>query len=216
MDPLHLSIALGPLAVYFLVLGLLNLTPRPFLTTGGRDWGALGVGLSGLIVAGPMELFFPEGSASVLGPFVWLMLLALYLLTVLLIVLLARPRLVIYNISVEEFHRVLETALPNIDPDARLAADTLVLPNLGVQAYLEPFGSLRNLQIIASGPRQNYNGWRDFEIQLAAALREVRVPSNPYGVTQLLFSGLMIAAILYYMVGQQQEVAQSLKQMLRW
>ena len=61
VDALHLSIALGPLAVYLLLLGFVNLSTRPFVTTGARDVGALGLAIAGLIVAGPMELFLPVG-----------------------------------------------------------------------------------------------------------------------------------------------------------
>ena len=78
MDPLHTVIAIGPLGVYLLLIGLLNLGRRPFVTTGGRDLAALGVGISGLMIAGPMELFMPEAPARHFGGFVWLLLIALY------------------------------------------------------------------------------------------------------------------------------------------
>ena len=64
MDPLHFCIGVAPLAVYLLLIGLLNLSNKPFVTTGARDAAALGIGVSGLVIAGPMELFFPEGAAS--------------------------------------------------------------------------------------------------------------------------------------------------------
>jgi hypothetical protein len=60
MDPLHVAIALGPLATYLLVLGVLNLSSRPLLTTGGRDAAALAMAIAGLMVVGPMELFLVE------------------------------------------------------------------------------------------------------------------------------------------------------------
>lgn len=214
-DPLHLAIALGPLAVYFLVLGCFNLLRRPFLTTGARDWLALGVAVSGLVIAGPMELFFPEGAAALWGSVVWLLMLSLYFLGLLLLALLARPRLVIYNMTSEELRDVLTAALPAIDRDARFDVDTLVLPNLGVQAHIEPFSSLRNVQLIASGPRQNLNGWFQLGTRLRTALREVRVPPNPYGVTLLMFSLFMLGSIVFYVLRDQQAVAQSLADMLR-
>ena len=216
MDTLHLSIALGPLAIYFLVLGLLNLTPRPFLTTGARDWAVLGLAVSGFVVAGPMELFFPEYAVGTFGTFVWALLLALYGLAVLLCCLLSRPRLVIYNMTVEELRAVIDHILPKVDAQAHWAGDNLVLPTLGVQAYLEPFAALRNVQLVSSGPRQNYMGWRQFELELALALRGVRVPPNAYGITQLLFAGVIFLTVLIWMANDQQSVAQSLREMLRW
>ena len=216
MDALHLSIALAPLTIYFLVLGLLNLAPRPFLTTGARDWAALGLAVSGLVVAGPMELFFPERAAGTFGTFVWVMLIALYGLGVLLACLLSRPRLVIYNQTVAELRQVLEPLLARLDGDARWAGDNLLLPNLGVQAYLEPFPALKNVQIVASGPRQNYLGWRELEIQLALALREFRVAPNPYGTFQLVVAATLMVAVLVRFATNQQSVAQLLQDMLRW
>ena len=97
MDPLHLCIALGPVIAYLMLLGLINSRRRPFLTTGARDLSALGIGVSGLVIAGPMELFLPELATNQFGAYVWVMMLALYGLCWTLIVLLGRPRLVVYN-----------------------------------------------------------------------------------------------------------------------
>src|SRR5690606_15633681 len=126
MDPLHLTIALVPLAVYLLVLGIINLGRRPFLTTGGRDGMALALGLAGLVIAGPMELFLPEKAAQTFGPFVWLLMIGLYVLTCTLLVLMARPRLVIYNITPTELRPILEQVAKQLDAQASWADDTFV------------------------------------------------------------------------------------------
>ena len=115
-DPLHVCIALGPLAVYLFLLGLINLSRRPFLTTGARDAAALGVGISGFVVVGPMELFLPGAAANRFGGYVWLLLLAFYALCLTLWVLLLRPRLVIYNATAEQ----LRPVLAGVDPAQRM------------------------------------------------------------------------------------------------
>ena len=74
-DHVHQIVALGPLAMYLLVLGILNLSRRPFVTTGARDTAALGIGLSGLVLAGPMELFMPEQAAAKWPGTVWVLLI---------------------------------------------------------------------------------------------------------------------------------------------
>ena len=48
MDPLHFCIAIAPLAVYLLLLGVMNLRGRPFVTTGARDAAALALAWSDL------------------------------------------------------------------------------------------------------------------------------------------------------------------------
>lgn len=216
MDPLHLSIALGPLAVYFLVLGLINISPRPFVTTGGRDFAALALAISGLVAAGPMELFFPERSAATFGWYVWVMLLALYFLIVVLICLTLRPRLVIYNITADELRELLNHSMLELDAQASWTGDTLMLPNLGVQAHLEPFSSVRNVQLVASGPRQSQSGWKRLELQTALLTRNVRMPRNVYGFSQLAFAALMLGTIVLYLARRPDTVAQSLEEMLRW
>ena len=84
VDPLRLAIAVVPVAAYVLVLGLLNLRRRPFLTSGGCDLTALGIALSGLMFVGPMELLRPESATRSFGNYVWLFLLLFYWLWLLL------------------------------------------------------------------------------------------------------------------------------------
>lgn len=215
MDPLHLCIALGPLAVYLLLLGALNLTTRPFLTTGARDTGALGLAISGFIVAGPMELFMPEAAVARFGGFVWFLLIAFYGLCLTLLILLLRPRLVIYNITAEQLRPILANVVKQVDENARWAGESLVLPRLGVQLYVEPFASMRNVQLIASGPKQNYQGWRALELALSTPLRETKSPQNRYGYSMVFFGLLMVAVVTFQILTDDLSVAQMLREMLR-
>ena len=220
VDPLHLSIALGPLAVYLLLLGLLNLSARPFLTTGDRDTAALGLAVSRFVVAGPMELFFPEAAATKLaelgiGGFVWLVLLGFYGLCLLLLVLALRPRIVIYNVTVDQLRPILAEVVAGLDPDARWAGDSLTLPRWHVQLHIEPFVAMRNVQLVSAGPRQSYGGWRRLEDALAQALRETKGQANPYGFSLILFGLLMVALVTYGVVSDTQTVEHALREMLR-
>lgn len=215
MDVLHLLIAFAPLAVYLLVMGMLNLSSRPFLMTGGRDLAALGVAISGFVVAGPMELFLPLQAASRFGGYVWLLLLGLYALVVMLMVLLSRPRLVIYNITADQLRPILGSTVSELDPDARWAGDNLALPNLGVQLHVEGFPLMRNIQLLASGSEQSYGGWRRLEVALGKALYQEQGTPNPYGLT-LMLCGVLIAGLVgFWVVTDQQAVAQALRNMLR-
>jgi hypothetical protein len=215
MDPLHLCIALGPLAAYLLLLGMLNLSRRPFLTTGARDTAALGLAIMGFVVAGPMELFLPEAAATRFGGVIWVLLLAFYLLCLTLVVLLMRPRVVIYNISADQLRPILAGVVTDLDADARWAGESLVLPRLGIQLYVEPFVAMRNIQLVSSGPRQSYQGWRQLEIALARAVREVRGQRNRYGFSLVFFGLVLVGLITFRVLGQSQDVAQALIEMLR-
>jgi hypothetical protein len=215
VDPLHFTIALGPLAVYLLLLGTLNLSRRPFLTTGPRDISALGLAISGFVVAGPMELFLPEKAAVHFGGFIWVLLLGFYVLCLTLLVLLLRPRIIIYNVTADQLRPILADVVSELDPDARWAGESLILPRLSVQLHVEPFVAMRNVQLVSSGPRQSYVGWRRLENALAQALRETKSTPSPYGFSLIFFGLLMVGLITYCVVNDSQAVAQALREMLR-
>jgi hypothetical protein len=189
MDPLHLCIAIGPLAAYLVMLGLVNLSRRPRTASGTLDRIGLGIALSGLVIVGPIELFLPQAAADHYGPFVWFLLLGSYSLCVTLWLLTARPRLVVYNAPADQVRPVLETVVARLDSDARWAGDSLLLPQLGVQLHLEYYPALRNLSLVAIGERQSYTGWQRLHRELAAALRQVEVRPSMAGA-MLLLAGL--------------------------
>lgn len=216
VDPFRLGIALVPLAAYLLLLALVNLRRRPFATSGGSDLSALGVALSGLALVGPLELFRPEAATAEFGNYIWPILLGFYWLWVLLAVLLARPRLVVYNVSMEELRSVLAEAASRIDSASRWAGNSLSLPTLGVQLHLESFDLMRNVSLVASGSRQNLEGWRQLARELITALRPVRVKPNPRGVGFLLVALLLMAASLTSLVNHPQELAYAVEQVFAY
>ena len=215
VDPLHFCIAIAPLSVYLVMLGFLNLQRRSFVTTGARDAAALGIAISGLVVAGPMELFFPESAASQYGSFVWILLLSFYGLCVSLVVLLMRSRIVIYNINSEQLRPILNQVAMDLDKKSRWTGDSLLIPELNVHLHLEPVDWLRNVQLTSGGINQSFEGWRTLEIELRKALRPIRVRSNILGIGFLLVAGLLAVASASWMISDPQSVAQSLDDLLR-
>jgi hypothetical protein len=215
MDSLHVAIALGPLATYLLVLGVINLSSRPLLTTGGRDAAALAIAIAGLVLAGPMELFLVEEAAVLYGGWVWAIMLAAYALLVVLVTLLLRPRLVIYNITLEQLRPLLADVVARLDTNSRWAGESLVMPQLGVQLHVEAAPLLKNVQLVSSGPQQSLYGWRQLESELSAALRRTRTGPNPLGVSLLSFGVLMAVAITFVLARDPGSVLQALNEMLR-
>jgi len=215
MDPLHLCIALAPLSVYLLLLGVINLSRRPLVTNGARDAAALGVGVAGLIVVGPMELFLPEATVWRLGALAWLLLLAFYGMCLTLLVLLMRPRLVIYNIRHDQVRPLLADLVSQLDSKSRWAGECLIMPGLGVQLQLEASPTMRNIQLVAAGPHQSYEGWYKLERALTAELRGIQCARNPYGFSLVFFALFMIASMTFWLVNDAETVAHSLREMLR-
>jgi hypothetical protein len=147
-----------------------------------------------LIFIGPLELFRPEAATRSFGNYIWLFLIIFYWLWLVLVVLLARPRLVIYNISAEELHPVLAEAASRLDPTGRWAGNNLSLPGLGVQLHLDSLDIMRNVSLVASGGRQNLDGWRRLARELGRSLSTMRVKPNPRAVG-LLFASLAIFVV---------------------
>ena len=214
IDPLRFGIAVGPLAIYLLVMGIVNLMSRPFVTTGARDTAAMGIAITGLMIIGPMELFFPEGAAIRFGAWVWLMLIAFYGLCVSLAVLLMRPRIVVYNTTMEQLRPILASTVAQMDSKARWTGDSLLIPSLNVHLHLEGFSLLRHVQLVAVGHRQNYEGWNKLERILRDAIRPVRTFPSLLG---MLLATIAIASALgtwFLLARNQATVIAALNEML--
>lgn len=212
----HLSIALGPLAVYFVLMGLINLIRRPFVTTGARDTAALGVAISGFIAVGPMDLFLPESTANQFGALAWVLLFLLYSMSVTLLVLLMRPRIVIYNIAPDQLRPVLAKVASELDGESRWAGEALTLPELGVHMFVELVGATRHAVLAATGPRQDFGGWRKLELALTEALRQSRSASNPAGYFWMLLGVTLVTIVMsVWFVSDPATVKQALRSILR-
>jgi hypothetical protein len=209
IDPVRFAIAAIPLASYALVLGVINARRRPLVVSGGSDLAAVGIALVGLAFVGPLELFRPEAATGELGNYIWPVLIVFYGLVLALVVLLSRPRIVVYNISQDELHAFLAEAAARLDPDARWAGNHLSLPRLGVQCHLDSLEWMRNVAIASSGGEQNFDGWRQLSRSLAASLAGVRVRPNPRCVGFLLVAALLFGTSLTSLLRNPVEVAQA-------
>ncbi|MEM6329876.1 MAG: hypothetical protein AAF790_06475 [Planctomycetota bacterium] len=210
MDPLRAAIACVPLAAYLLLMGVVNLRRRPMLTTGGADLVALGLGLTGFVFIGPIELFHLPPRASGLGGYAWLFWLVLYWTGLALAAMVLRPRLVIYNAGLDQARPAVAQAVSQLDPDARWAGDSVVLPRLGVQMHLEAFGVMRNTSLVASGGEQNLEGWRRLRKAVSRALAPLAVQPNPRSVSFFIMGGFLTGVVLVRLTMLPLEVAKAL------
>ena len=216
IDPFRLAIALIPLAAYALMLAVINARRRPLVVTGGSDLFALGIALSGVAFIGPIELFRPDAATAELGNYIWLVLIAFYGLLLLLIMLLVRPRIVVYNINQEELHPALAETAARLDPEARWTGSHLSLPRLGVQLHLDSLDMMRNVTLAASGGRQNIEGWRRLTRELVASLTGVRVKPNPRAIGFLIASAALVALAVSHMLRNPVELAQAVREVFAY
>jgi hypothetical protein len=131
MDPFRLCVAMLPLAVYLLMLAAINFARRPVVVTGARDMAGLGLAVIGLLIVGPIELLLPVLPSEASG-YYWLLLLLIYGLILTLGVLLSAPRLVVYNVSLDQLRTVLSEVVTELDSEARWAGSSVALPRLHV------------------------------------------------------------------------------------
>ena len=72
----------------------------------------------------------------------WLLLASMYFSVLTLLVLSARPRLSLYNITLDEMRQLLAGVAQSLDPQAHLVGESLLLPSLNVQLHMEAFTGL--------------------------------------------------------------------------
>ena len=215
MDPLHFCIATIPVAAYLLLIGWINLSSRPFVTTGVRDLAALAVAVTGFIVVGPMELFLPETIASLVGGWVWVPMVLLYALVTTLVLLLMKPKLIVYNMSADQLRPIVKEVMLRLDPEVRWAGDCVIAPTLGVQMAIEAYAGVRNVTLAAVGPDQDLDGWDKVKHGLHSALAMEKQVPNSLGLGYLFLSAALATAIVYSLISGRQEIAQAFQEMLR-
>jgi len=215
MDTFSACLAFGPLAIYLMLLGAINLQRRPLLISGTRETLSLGLALAGLVIVGPMQLFMPEQAATRFGQFVWLLLLSFYVLCLTLIIMISRRRLIVYNIAPGELRTALDAAARRIDADTLWAGTSLSLPLARVHLHVESFPPLGNVALLATSDDQSAAGWRRLEASLRETLRETPATVGPHGFWMLLSGVLILSALAYWVADDPQTIAQGLERMLR-
>jgi len=191
MDAVQLLVAFAPLGLYLIGLGMVHCRRRPVVLTGSADVSLLAAAVGGLVIVGPMEFLFPA-ALPFPGQFVWLLLLLTYSMLVTLWNLLARPRLIVLNMSTDQLRPILAEVAPRLDPRAQWAGDGLALETLGVQLHLEDYPPMRTVSLVATGSRQNETGWVPLRTELKVALRGIQVDDHRRGYALIVVGLVML------------------------
>ncbi|MFM7207324.1 MAG: hypothetical protein ACKO4T_11735 [Planctomycetaceae bacterium] len=168
--------ALLPLAAYLALIGGLNLRRRPVVLSGQADVALLACGLTGLVIAGPLAMIQPAAGMSA-----WtaVALLLAFALAVSFAMLAARPRMVVYNIGLDQMRPLVAAVVTALDPSARWAGETAALPARDLQVHLDDRGPARTVSVIAAG-RASAETWAEFSRRLRRTTRATRVSPNPW------------------------------------
>lgn len=183
--------ALVPPSLWLLAIASRHLRRRPTVVGGAWDLGLQAAALAGLAVVGPLELLQPVGMRGL-----WRLLLPVILCALLaaLAVLASRPRLVVYNASLEQVRPVVAQVAAGLDPGARWAGETVALPGRDVQVHLDGRGGMRSVSLVAVGTRTSPEGWAEFTRRMRAAMRRVPVRKSPWAAVFVALAGAFLAA----------------------
>jgi hypothetical protein len=183
------AIAVLPLGGYLFLLGWLHLQRRPIVVPGAIDLTLLAAGMSGLVAVGPLALLQPAVGTS---PWATAMLVLVFVLIVGVAVLAMRPRLVIYNVTLDQLRPVVAEVVGCLDGSARWAGESVALPARGLQVLMDARGLTRCVSLVACGTRTSAEGWSEFSRRVRRGVRPLRVRRNPWGAVAVLLGTALL------------------------
>lgn len=216
IEPFVVLLALLPLISYLALLSLIRLSGHVLVTTGGRDIAALAVAISGLVMVGPIELFFPRTAATVFGANVWIALGIFYALCVTLLALMSRPKLVVYGRTPADVFPALLAAAQAIDPAATGDATALqvYLPASHLRLRADGQRFVDYAEIVAFEANAPPAFWSQLlgQLRVQVAAAPARVPRR--GFAMLLSALALTAILLWQSFGNQALLVQGFKDWL--
>ena len=158
--------ALIPLAVYLALIGMIPFYRRPVVRSGGSDLFLLWLGVSGLVMVGPVKLLFPVGALMIWHGFAFFLIAALYVLVGVVVSGIRQSQMIVYNIRPEDFQAFLEELTQK--DEVQIVGNCVQILKIDIQfSYdIQPFWQCLVLQ--ATSRNQNLGGW----LQLERVLRE--------------------------------------------
>lgn len=201
---LRIATAVAPVALYFLLLGLLNTRRHPQMLSGRQDSALLALALSPLAIA-PVVHWLGGGlhtalaCGAVLAGGVWLL----------------SPRgrtWVIYNLPASNARRAAQHILQAMGVTTSLTDTGLRFEESDGAVDILHFPVLRNVTFRLSGGNDAL--WQEFEARLHARLKHVETDPSPMAVTLLLVATAMIVAPLALVVHHGPEIVRLLTDLL--
>ncbi len=182
----QIATVVAPVAVYFLILGILNSRRHPQLLSGRQDFALLIAALSPLFVLPVLEY---------VGTSVLTVLAAVAGLVGLILLLAPRGHAwVIYNLSQSEARAAVTQALRRTHAAFREAPAGFALGDGKGRVEIGGFPLLRNAWVRLRGAEASLAG--RFGADLSAVLAETRAEHNATGVSLLLVATAMLIAPL--------------------
>ncbi len=205
---LQVVMALGPLAVYFLGLGMVNSQARPFLISARRDFTLLAGAFLPLVLVPTVALTRTGHVWAAVA--VWAAVFTLFLA-----MLPARKGAwVIYNVGAGQFLRILQRACRRRNWQLRAEGDLLTIEPTGLQIARHGSSWLRNVTVEFQGGRR-----RSAELaELVAALREELASESmlpsPTGASLVVIGASLLGLPMWYLFNHMDLIVDVVRQIL--
>jgi hypothetical protein len=196
---------MGPVAVYFLILGLLNTRRRPQMLTGRTDFA--------LLIAALSPLVFLPVMRSLGGSPVIALAVAVLLAGTILVLSPAGRSWVVYNISSYAASDAVAAALRKLGMNFTRSAEGFLVEAEGVTITVGGFPLLRNATIRLRGADRRFA--RAFRAALASRLAAMECQPSPMAISMLLVAVIMLAAPLALMAQDAPQIVRLLTDLLQ-
>jgi hypothetical protein len=208
--PFYFIVSSLPLALYWLALAWLHGRRRPTLVTGRRDAFALVVATLGALFIGPLQIL-PGFSAWIAwGSSVWLLVAAFVVFVMIAVLPRLRPRFVVYNTTLESLRKTLSATAIELDLDARWSGDTMNMPGLGVEFYLDDSPRGRVTSIVAIGRELSPSGWTRLRDALDVALATAPPPPRRLWFPFLALATAILITDGWFFVNCYEQIVESI------
>ncbi len=209
---LVICLMLVPVGAYFCLLGLLHASGRAWVTTGVRDYLALAVALSGLVITGPIQVLLHSEFVPLFVSRHWWLGPAIYCLVV--AIFLPRPcaALVIYNAEESAVASAIRRVLQRSASQVQESPGAWMLLERGLRIELELFAPLSNVVVHFRGADRElyWRLYRELPVELAAAASNWSVP----GLTLGAAGGVLLAFPTWVLAASPVDLLTLVRQML--
>ena len=204
---LRVASVIAPVAMYFLILGLLNSRRRPQILSGRLDFTLLIGALCPLLIVPALHAV--GVSAISVGLAIAAVVCAISVLAP------SSGSWVIYNVSPPQAKRGIRLALRGMGQKWRMDGDAFVLDSRQGRIHVSSFPMLRNVTIRFSGCREQEQKLSDrLGRELSSVLSGMSAETEPAAAALLLVATVMMLVPLAFMANHAGEIVRILTDLL--